>query len=347
MPVLTPRSNSASAPVSSTEEDNVNPAVMPRRGSFSRPPNFTPVSTFTSLPPNESLIHHRIDLLNDSTASSLPSIALLKMEINSDSGELYGDDVTPPAQTKDPRTPVSRAEQRFNVGYRKRKRDMKQDYHLSEVGELLRNRLIRRTDRRLAAENARIDRAEQARAIAAREKQAQVDIANASSGNFSDEQKAQLELQARLQRRVAAKEATRQRELADNAALLNNPALRGLGLTLNPDFIAASNSEEDPEEEDEDATITELETMEPIHLDLSDISNLTLAPSTLTATDPRRRNPSLRLIPILSPTRSTSSLTLFSPRTSYQSPPEEPIKRAQEALTRASNGQTMRERSVS
>lgn len=336
MPVLTPRSNSAPAPVSSTKEDKVNPAVLPRQGSFSRPPNFTPVSTFTSLPPNESLIHHRIDLLNDNTASSLTSITLLKMEINSDSGELYGDDVTPPAQTKGPRPPVSRAEQRWNVGYRKRKRDMEQDYHLSDVGELLRNQVIRRTDLRLAAENARIDRAEQARAIAAREKQAQADIANASSGNLSDQQKAQLELQARLQRRVAAKEATRQRELADNAALLNNPALRGLGLTLNPDFITASNSEDDPEKQD--ARITELETMEPIRLDLSDIPTLTLPPSTLTATDPRRRTPTLGLIPIVSPTRPTASLTLTTHGTSYQSPPEEPVKRAQEALTRASNG---------
>lgn len=187
MPILIPRSNSA--PIfSPNNEEKVNPDILPRRGSFSRPPNFVPVSSFTSLPASESLIHHRIELLNDNEGQ----LRLLRMEINPDSGELYRDDVTPPFYGKAiPGPKPTRDQQRSYVGERPYK----------PLANMRCRVLIQQAELRQQA----IDRAalvEHAIAIRA-------DIAAAAAGRLTPEQQAQLDLQARIQRRADSREASR------------------------------------------------------------------------------------------------------------------------------------------
>lgn len=282
-----------------------------------------------------------------------PRIQLIQHEINSDSGELYGDDVTPPAKKRDIKPPISREQQRLNVANRLEERRLRHRLSLSEAGELMRDRMIRLTNLQLAAHNALID---DAAAIKAREEQAQADIATAASGDLTNEQQAQLDIQAHIHQRAAAHDANRQQKLlaqraglAEQAALLNAASLSGLGLELNPDFTAAYSTTADEEDELDDTAIAALETMEeatlaPIcipafHLPSSAFSAPPSSPSASHPPRPRTPNPITPVVP-------TAAVTHASPHDSYQIAPANPAERARGLLTRAANGQTTRERSV-
>lgn len=308
---------------------------QPRRGTLSPLPHSNPVSSFNALTPGEHLVDHRIRLLNAHQDRLFTNVIMQLFD--HDSGELLGIDVTPPAHKKDPKPVPSREQQRYNVGMREWQRSSRHQINLSEAGVQTRHSMITRTDRRLAAHNARIDEA-----VAAARARAEQDAAL-----------------TRLQRLQEQRTG-----LADDAALLNSPTLRGLGLQLNPDFAAAI-AEEDYDAEydadDEKMTglekktitvglnvdneyLTGLEQMERLTINLDSVPPVTLPPRTFASIIKRSRARARRSLTIsgqpklVTPILPTTTLTPASFRTSYRSFPEQPIRRAREFLTRASKG---------
>lgn len=315
------------APSTADIDADSNPQ-QPRRGTLSRSPPPTRVSNFEGgCSPGDALIFYRIDFLMAHEGSQYTS--LLRRETDPDTGELYGADATPPARKKSPKPLPSREHQRHNVGEREWRRRLQGKHNRGEA----RGRMICNLATRINRQNAENDRhSEEVAMRAAREEQAK-----------------ESTRQQRIQEQRAG--------LAEQAALLNSPSLRGLGLQLNPDFAAASDAEEDDDEAflmEVDSRIravrAEIDEMGWVSIDRDSVPSVT--PPRRTFTSFIGRSPGRWPRTLISngapspvtPISSTAGLTTVSTRTTDQIAPESPVRLARQFLTRAIKGNTLRRR---
>jgi hypothetical protein len=315
------------APSTADIDADSNPQ-QPRCGTLSRSPRSTSVSSLDAFPSANALIYYRVDFLMAHEGSKYTN--LLRQQTDPDSGELYGNDVTPPARKKSPKPVPSREQQRHNVTERAWRRILRHQPHLSKAGARVRHSMITHTNHQIDAENDRHYEEVAMRAAC-------------------EEQSKESARQQRFQEQRAG--------LAEQAALLNSPSLRGLGLQLNPDFAAASNAEEDDDEvllmnvdNHIRAARAELEEMDWVSIDLDSVPSVPLPRRTLTSFISRSPGRYPRTLisdgapsPV-TPISSTAGLTTVSTRTTYQSFPENPVRLARQFLTRAIKGNTMRRR---
>jgi hypothetical protein len=101
------------------------------------------VSSLDAFPSANALIYYRIDFLIAHEGSKYTN--LLRQQTDPDSGELYGNDVTPPARKKSPKPVPSREQQRHNVTERAWRRILRHQPHLSEAGARVRHSMITHT----------------------------------------------------------------------------------------------------------------------------------------------------------------------------------------------------------